>query len=538
MAAHADSVYFEFSPDFVQSLFVATSPQPVEQLFLPLNDHVSALDVWLSNSGTSGDVTFELFGPNNSLLASKTLLVPTIADSASGTRFKVSLPEQVSTVANQTYYLRIGTALPSLRIYYATRHTILAHDAEPQASYAGGLARVGGTERAFAFKSALYEGTETTLPVISNVSIDVISVSQARLSFNASEPVDAQVTYGPEGGIADGFVVYSGDYSYCATGVEPCLVAMPISHPGTPHDFTLTVRDVWGNAAAVTGTFTSAGVTISPPPTSPPPVGSATPTPTPDTTAPLITNARAVNVTHESADIAWTTNEGANSLTVVHFGIDQLTIGGGSDSTYELEHLTHIPGLAQQTTYTATVRSGDVAGNEAVQVFEFTTLAAPTSNPGTPPPAPQTLTPTPTVSVGPPNDDGSHSAEWIEPDNGPPVGGYRIDIIGADGQLVRTLTTFDTAANIGALPEGARVIVYADQGEGVFEKVAAPAEKKQGTSFLETLLINLPYILAGLGVVVIGGALGWKKLRKPKTPAPDNPDSAVEESSNQFTSHH
>ena len=62
---YADSVYFEFSPDFVQSLFVTTSPQPVEQLFLPLNDHLSALDVWLSNSGVSGDATFELFGPND-----------------------------------------------------------------------------------------------------------------------------------------------------------------------------------------------------------------------------------------------------------------------------------------------------------------------------------------------------------------------------------------------------------------------------------------------------------------------------------------
>ena len=112
---------------------------------------------------------------------------------------------------------------------------------------------------------------------------------------------------------------------------------------------------------------------------------------------------------------------------------------------------------------------------------------------------------------------------------------------GADGQLIRTFTTFDTAANVGELPESARVVVYADQGEGVFEKVAEPAENKRGTSFLETLLINLPYILVGLGIVVIGGALGWKKFRKPKTPespAPENPSPPVEESSEQFTSHH
>lgn len=540
-AVSADSVYYEFSPDFAQSLLVANSPQPVEQLFLSLNDHISSFDVWISTNSTTGDATFELYDPSGTRIATRTLSVPAIADSSIGTRLKIGLPSQVSAVANQAYFFRVITSMPALRLYHSIQQKILAHNAVPQATYAGGLARVGGEEREFAFTFALYESNESTVPVISNVSATILSVQEVRINFNASEPVDTMVQYGPQGQGQSQNVPYSGQYTSCPAGIQPCSVLLNITNPGTTHDFTLTVKDVWGNASQVTGTFTSAGVSIDPTPTPTPTYSpSPTPEPTPDTVAPVITNARAVNVTHETADISWTTDEAANSLTVVQFGIDQLTVGGNSDSTLELEHLVTITNLAQQTTYTATVKSGDAAGNESTELFEFATSPAPTPGPGTPTPPPGTPTPTPTptpipiISVGPTDDDKGQTAQWTKPESGTPTGGYRIDIIGADGQLIRTIRTTDTSVNIGELPEGARVIVYADHGDSVFEKVAAPMEVKTEKPLLERSVTALPYVLAGGVGAIVFGALLLRFLHNPKPPEP----SPTEESGSElFVSH-
>lgn len=509
-SAHANSLYFEFSPDFGLSLLVASQVQPVEQVFLPLNDHVSAFDVWASNDNTAGNVTFELYSPNDILLSSVTKPIPATPDSPTGTRFGVSLPAQVSTIANQAYYIRAITAVPTFRLYYATQFQILAHNAEPQAIYTGGLARIGGEDREFAFKSALYETNESTAPVITNVDADIISVSQAVLSFNASEPVDAQVSYGPQGQAADGTVAYTGGYTSCAAGIQFCNVTLPILHPGTSHDFTLTVRDVWGNTAFVTGTFTSLGTSIAPSPT-PTPNPTATPAPTPDIVPPTISNARAAVVTHDKVTIAWTTDEAANSLVVISFGLDDITAGGNSDSTLELEHAITIPNLGAQTPYTAEITSADAVGNKSETTVFFTTTKAPLATPG--PTPSQSASPTPTVSVGPSSDGGGQQAQWSPPDGGPPAGGYRVDIIGTDGNLIESIYTNDTSANVGALPDDAQIIVYADNGDGLFEKVASPTTHKKDKPLLEQLILNLPYILGGLGVLVIALALLWRKFR-------------------------
>lgn len=524
-SALADSLYVEFSPDFGQSLLVATSEQPVEQVFLPLNDHFSALDFWVSNNNTAGPATFEIYGPSGTLLSSKTQTVPAIADGPSGTRVKVSLPGQLAVTANQAYVARISTAVPSLRLYHADQQKLLAHNAPPQAAYSGGLARINGEDKGFAFKFALYEGSETTSPVITNLSATVISVQEVRLIFNASEPVDSSAAYGPHGQGQSQSVAYSGQYTACPEGIQTCSLVLPVTTTGSTHDFTLTVKDVWGNTAQATGTFTSAGVSVSPTPGTPTQTP-ATPTPPPDTTPPVITNVRTVNLTHDSAGIAWTTNEAANSLAVIQFGADRITAGGGSDSTLELEHLVTVSGLGYFTPYTASIKSSDGSGNESSAQLQFTTLPAPTPLPAggpggsSPTPTPASAGPTPTVSIGPTQGSEGQSARWQTPSDGPPSNGYRIDIIGADGKVIRTIRTNDTSADLGVLPEGATLIVYADDG-GTFEKVAAP--RKIQKPLLARFLSALPYAVGGIGLVAVLGTGGWllvQRRRKQSLPPP------------------
>lgn len=522
VAAYANSLYFEFKPDYGDSLLVVSAPQPVEQLFLPLNDHVSAFDIWASNDANGGNVTFELYDQNGILRSSVVKFIPPTPDSLTGTRFGVVLPAQIPTTANQPYFLRTITNVPSFRMYHATQRSILTHNSQSQAAYTGGLARLGGQEQTFAFTFALYEDNESTAPVISNVSSTVLSVQDVRLDLNASEPVDITVQYGPPGGELYSRP-YSGQYTSCPEGVQVCSVTLEVFNPGTEHDFTLAVRDVWGNTTQVNGSFTSLGISIAPTPTPVPtssPIVSSTPVPTPDSVPPVISNARAAIATHESATIAWTTNEAATSLVVITFGIDDITIGGNSDSTLELEHAITIPGLAPLTPYTAEISSSDTSGNESTTNIQFTTTAVPAT---TPPPS-QSPTPIPTVSVGP-SSSGGQEVSWVPPTGGAPAGGYRVDIIGPDGKLIRTIYTDDTSADLGNLPEGARIVVYADNGDGLLEKVASPAEYNRKKPLLEGLVVNLPYILAGLGIIVIAGALLWRRLHPVKPPAP--PPSAT-----------
>jgi hypothetical protein len=504
----ADERYFEFRPDYAQSLLVASAPQPVEQVFLPLNDHVSAIDFWFSNANTSGPVTLQLFSPGGSALGTATVTVPAIADGIPQ-RVKLSLPGQVATDATGTYVARISSTVPSMRVHYAMQTTVLAHNAIPQAAYTGGLARVGGEERAYAFLFALYEGSESTAPVITNVTSSVLSVQQVRIDFNASEPVDTTITYGPAGGNRS-TIDYSGQYTTCPDGLAACSVLLPITDPGVEHSFTLTVRDVWGNTAQAQGTFTAAGVELSPTPGSTPTPEQNTPTPTPDTVPPTISNARVIDVDHESVSIAWTTNEAANSLLVIQFGIDRITAGGNSDSTLELEHLLSVANLGPETPYTARLQSADASGNDTSVDLTFSTMPQPTPGPsGTPIPT-TTSTPTPTVSVGPSGDDGDTEASWAPPANGAPDG-YRVDVIGPDGQLITTIRTFDTSIDLGDLPDGVTVIVYADRGDGTFEKVGVPGYVTTEDSSITRLMTVLPFVLGGLGLIALVGGLAWRR---------------------------
>jgi hypothetical protein len=117
------------------------------------------------------------------------------------------------------------------------------------------------------------------------------------------------------------------------------------------------------------------------------------------------------------------------------------------------------------------------------------------------------------------------------------VNGYRVDVIGADGVLIRSITTDITTVELGELPEGARVIVYADRGDGLFEKIVEPREFKTKKPLLEQLVLNLPYMLAGLGILVIAGALTWKRIRKTEISAPETMPQQETPTGEEFMSH-
>jgi hypothetical protein len=525
------ALYFEFSPDFRESFLIATATT-VEQVFLPLNDHLNGIDFWVSNANTPATVTFTLLSPSGTALTSRTETIGAIPDDDMGQRHTILFPVQVTTTPDAAYRVRIGTSSSTLRLYWATVNRLLAHNAPPPSAYSSGTARIDGSDQAKSFLYALHETTEASPPVISGLGIQQPLIGQARIVFNASEPVDMRLRFGPQGQALTGLVDFTGAYQSCVAGIQECAIPFAVT-PGTSYEYELIVRDVWGNESSATGTFISNGTPPSgntPTPTATPtPTNSPAPTPPPaDTIAPIITNLRAVYTTPTSADIAWTTNEAANSLVVVQSMPFLINAGGGSDATLELEHLISIEGLESDTSFQARVTSSDGSGNTSIAVLTFQTSSAggvPSGNP-TPTPSPSTLSPappTPTVSVGP-GGDGEQTAQWSAPASGAPTDGYRIDIIGADGKLIRTIRTASTSANLGDIPEGATIVVYADNG-GIYEKVGTPGKARR-ISWIERLTILAPWILAGIGgaIGVIIGVMRYRARRK----APSQPIASAQ----------
>lgn len=96
-----------------------------------------------------------------------------------------------------------------------------------------------------------------------------------------------------------------------------------------------------------------------------------------DCVGPVISNVQAINVTGNSADTTWSTNESANSYTV-YDTVTPPAANNANDATMTLSHSVSLTGLNECTDYYYYVRSTDPAGNQATDnnggaYYTFTT---------------------------------------------------------------------------------------------------------------------------------------------------------------------
>jgi hypothetical protein len=529
--AHASAPYYEFNPDYAQSLLVSSDATSVEELFIPINEYLAGVDLWLSTGEVEGNITVSLLR-NGTQLTTKTIALPAIADSEEGTRTYIGFPTQISVSSSATYTLRITSTSPTLRLYWGEQNTLIAHNGKTDPSFAGGRARIDGEDRNFSFKFALYETTESAPPVLSNVSIQQSTTGQASIHFFANEPVDASVTYG---NIA---IPYSSTYSSCVSGLVPCSIFLPVQ-PGASYTYVLTARDIWGNASTATGQFTALGSTTTPSPTpdtnqstpTPSPI-TTTPSPTPDTTKPVITNARSSLSTPTSLSLAWTTSKASNGTVVVQLTPVLITVGGNSDPTLELEHLVTVGGLTPDTYYAVRITSTDTWGNVASTSLTVLTprqaaqpVPAETSQPQASTTAPPT-TPTP-APINASGNAGSTNVTWTATTQPPDQ--YRVDVFDSQNHLIKSVAVpkGKTSIQVEGLAEGDhRIVVYA-QHDGVYEKVSAPATTHvRAISLAERLAHNAPAILGSILALVVL-TIGGLKLRSRRNPATAGPAPVV-----------
>ena len=190
--------------------------------------------------------------------------------------------------------------------------------------------------------------SDTTAPVISSVAASDITGNSATITWTTDESADSRVDYGLDtsygSSVTDATLVTS--HSITLTGLDP----------ETIYHYQVTSADGSGNTAfSADFTFTTG---------------------TADTTAPVISDVAASEITDKAATITWTTDESADSR--VDYGLDTSYGSFVTDATLVTSHSITLTGLAAGTTYHYMVTSADGSGNTASSIdFTFTTVAAP-----------------------------------------------------------------------------------------------------------------------------------------------------------------
>lgn len=525
--AHGNS-FFEFVPDYFASYGLnVVSSEALAEIFIPQNDFLGGVDLWFDNAGETGGITFELKDDQNNLLLTKEVTIPSIDPVAGGQRFHLDFP-QMAVGAVKKYFLKIASHLPELQIYYADRIRFLQHNASYLSEYTNGVAQVGSEEKEFSFKFALYEGVENVPPVISNLDFGSLGEGKMRLDFNANEAVDHTVFLGIPGQGYSQSVPFSGNYQFCGTGIVFCSsILQGIS--GQTYNYQLSAKDTWGNTRNVTGTFTVPANPVPSVASTPVPVPSSSATPPavvgPDSIPPVMSNLRITKITDRAVEVAWQTNEAADSNLLISFTTELLTITAANDSTLELEHVLKSGEiLSPATPYLAIITSRDASNNVASASLNFKTLFAMATSPI---PAPSASIPpagwpssTPLfvegtsdasegggLSITPSSDDrGVVVISWMPAEGGDRAGGYRIDIFNDKHELAKSITVPAEIREvmITDLPDGKyEAIVYAND-QGVMRKVAKPTTFVIGRRVWSDRLFALwPYLSAPLIILLL-----------------------------------
>lgn len=505
----AEEKFLEFASDVGVPIEVPSGSVAVQDVRI-YNDFIDAVDLWYDNAGSSGSVTVALLSASNVVLTSKTVTAAQASAFYTGQRLHVTFPDTIGIVSGSWYRLRITSNTPEFRLYGINRIQFVEHNAPSSIVDAAGNTTVDGESQLVAFKFALYEEFDTNLPIISNASAALWGSDAVKILFNASELVDRSLLYGPVGG-SSSTIAYSGNHSICFEGVRTCEFLIDTAR-GILYGYRLFVRDSNGNEAFFDGTFESWS----------PDAQTESDEPVLESSPLVISDAQVVSATYLSVNISWHTDRAANSELIISYDpIGSDLVARAYDRTYELVHTLSVgSGITAGANYYAILVSRDEAGVTATDVLQFTAPKAITE-----PPIKEDSSPLSPVQIVSSDISGSAFIAWDAPAAGEPAGGYRVDIIDARGNLVRSVIvpagthSFDAS---GLVSGDYRVIVYGDDGE-VLKKITDPAvlSVRRQSSTIDTYeLIKRPIVYVpsvGFVLLVAGLYLYGRKTRKKRS---------------------
>ncbi|MFA5133315.1 MAG: carboxypeptidase regulatory-like domain-containing protein [Patescibacteria group bacterium] len=188
---------------------------------------------------------------------------------------------------------------------------------------------------------------DTTPPAISNVQAINITQIGATITWDTNEAADSFVEYG----LSDAYGLDSASSTALEISHSLNIVGLAAD---TLYHFRVRSKD-GSNNQAFSGDYTFRTVKAA------------------DTTPPVISNIRVVDITGISAAILWDTNEAASSS--VKYGLNSQYGSVRGNDTLTVTHRIELNNLIPDTEYYFQVLSGDVAGNVAVSENEtFRTL--------------------------------------------------------------------------------------------------------------------------------------------------------------------
>jgi len=360
--------------------------------------------------------------------------------------------------------------MPELRLYRANRSQLLQHTTTGYQDYEVEATLLGSQEQNFTFKFALYETQETSPPIITNATTSAMSLTAFKLDFNANEPVDFKVDYGPASQGLNQGVDFTGSYRSCLPGQKFCSATMNVQ-PSTNYNYLLTAKDEWGNSSSINGNFRS--------------LEGPSPTPTPSGT-PQGSPSQSPGITLSPSPSA------SQSPTP-----SPQTSSGGSPTPSPNNSPIPTPGFSPGTT----------------------------PSPGNNSPGPKNSSP-PQIEVKIDSQSGSNTAtqtaiiiSWNLQEG---ADGYRIDIFDSENNLVKRVVVSETTRKlvVEKLAEGRYLIYVYAVKDGELTQIGEPVEFVIGlTKKIDIFSKNKIALIALAAATALGLiALVIKKMRSDKKP--------------------
>lgn len=243
--------FFEFAPRSTDSINLNLNT--VEQDFIPFNDYLSLISLWVENSYLT-EINFKLLDFNKDIIFDQNLTVQPIAKTWWGTEYQIPLSSNFGIESGKKYTI-ILKGLNENRLNIFVKKTIeLLQGSEEYFYFPETLipARFNNSSTDYILKLSLYEGTENLPPQISNFQIKILEPRKVEVSFNSNEPIKYSFNYSIFNQATSTYEV--NYFESCPAQIKKCLFNIE-TLPKSKYNFIFQAYDFWHNTTTLTGEF-------------------------------------------------------------------------------------------------------------------------------------------------------------------------------------------------------------------------------------------------------------------------------------------
>jgi hypothetical protein len=246
--------FFEFAPDLGEKISITANNEYLQR-FIPFNDYLSLIRIWVENLNYPSTINFKIFDANNNLLVNKNLIIPLTTFTWSGTPFDIVLDKNLRITSGQNYKFIISTSENNNLKILAFNLLELIQNVETNLNLPETIKplMINNSETQYSFKIALYEGTENLPPFISNLNYEILNTNEALITFNVNEPVIYELLVYDQ--LAQNTTSYGVNYyQSCPINIKNCYQIINIE-PEKAYNLKLIVFDYWQNSSSAEISF-------------------------------------------------------------------------------------------------------------------------------------------------------------------------------------------------------------------------------------------------------------------------------------------